>query len=118
MSHHADKPEGIEKYSRITTYQVAKLAEFLGKLRDTDDGDGSLLDHSLIYWGSGMSNANVHDRRDPPAVLVGGAHGKLKGNRHVAAKRDEPTANLLLAMAHMAGSEIESIGPSTGRLDI
>ena len=61
-----------------------------------------------------MSNGNEHDRSNPPAVLVGGAHGRLKGNRHVVAKKDEPTANLLLAMAHLAGAEIESLGPSTG----
>jgi Protein of unknown function (DUF1552) len=118
VSHHGDNPENIEKYSRIPTYQLVKLAEFLGKLEGTADGDGSLLDHSLIYWGSGMGNANVHDRRNPPAVLIGGAHGKLKGNRHVAANDDEPTANLLVALGQMAGAEIESIGESTGRLDI
>ena len=65
-----------------------------------------------------MSNGNVHDRSNPPAVLVGGAHGRLKGNRHVVAKEDEPTANLLLAMAHLAGAEIETLGPSTGLLDL
>jgi len=118
VSHHGDNPEKIEKYSRIPTYQIAKLAEFLGKLRDTADGDGTLLDHSLVYWGSGMGNANVHARHEPPAVLIGGAHGRLQGNRHVAAKQDEPTANLLVAIGQMAGAEIESIGESTGRLDI
>ena len=65
-----------------------------------------------------MSNGNAHDRNNPPAVMVGGADGRLKGNRHVAAKKDEPTANLLLAMAHLGGAEIESLGPSTGRLDL
>lgn len=118
LSHHGDKPEGIEKYSKITTYQIAKLAEFLGKLRSTPDGDGNLLDASLIYWGSGMSNANVHDRHNPPAVLIGGANGRLEGKRHIAAKENEPTANLLLAMGHLAGVELEAIGASTGRLDI
>ena len=72
----------------------------------------TLLDHSLLYWGSGMSNGNAHDRSNPPAVLVGGAHGRLKGNRHIVAKKDKPTANLLLAMAHLAGAEIEKVGPS------
>ena len=64
-----------------------------------------------------MSNGNLHDRSNPPAVLVGGAHGRLKGNRHIVAK-EEPTANLLLAMAHIAGAEIEKFGASTGRLDL
>ena len=94
-----------------------KFAEFLEKLKNTKDGDGNLLDHSLMYWGSGMSNGNAHDRSNPPAVLVGGAHGRMKGNRHIEAK-EQPTANLLLAMAHMAGVEIEKLGPSTGRMEI
>jgi len=118
VSHHGDKPEGIEKYSKIPTYQLAKMAEFLEKLRSTPDGDGTLLDSSLIYWGSGMSNANVHDRHNAPAVMVGGANGRLKGNRHIAAKEDEPTSNLLVAMANMAGAELDGIGESTGVLEI
>jgi len=118
VSHHGDKPEGIEKYAKITTYQIAKFAEFAGKLQATQDGDGTLLDSALLYWGSGMGNANVHDRHQPPAVMVGGANGGLKGNRHIAAKDDEPVANLLLAMADLAGAEVDSIGESTGRLAI
>src|SRR5262245_25164650 len=118
ISHHGNEPEKLAKYAKIGTYQIVKLAEFLDKLKATKDGDGTLLDHSLLYWGSGMSNGNAHDRSNPPAVVVGGACGALKGNRHVVAKKDEPTANLLLAMAHLAGAEIESLGPSTGRLDL
>ena len=118
ISHHGNDPEKLAKYAKIGTYQIVKFAEFLEKLKSTKDGDGTLLDHSLLYWGSGMSNGNEHDRSNPPAVLVGGANGRLKGNRHVVAKKDEPTANLLLAMAHVAGAEIEQLGPSTGRLDI
>ena len=63
-----------------------------------------------------MSNGNAHDRNNPPALLVGGANGKLQGNRHIVAKPKEPTANLLLALADLAGAEVESIGASTGRL--
>ena len=118
ISHHGNDAEKLAKYAKIGTYQIVKFAEFLEKLKATPDGDGNLLDHSLFYWGSGMSNGNEHDRSNPPAVLVGGAHGRLKGNRHVVAKKDEPTANLLLALAHLAGAEIESIGASTGRLDL
>jgi hypothetical protein len=118
VSHHGDKPEGIEKYARITTYQMVKLAEFLGKLQATQSGDSNLLDSSLIYWGSGMGNANVHDRHNPPAILLGGANGRVKGNRHIVSKENEPTANLLLAMADVAGAEVESIGESTGRFAI
>jgi Protein of unknown function (DUF1552) len=118
ISHHGNDAEKLAKYAKIGTYQIVKFAEFLEKLKSTKDGDGTLLDHSLLYWGSGMSNGNAHDRNNPPAVLVGSACNRLKGNRHVVAKTDEPTANLLLAMAHLAGSQIESLGPSTGRLDL
>jgi hypothetical protein len=118
ISHHGNDTDKLAKYAKLCTYQVVKFAEFVEKLKSTRDGDGTLLDHSLLYWGSGMSNGNAHDRSNPPAVLIGGAHGRLKGNRHVVAKKDEPTANLLLAMAHLAGAEIESLGPSTGRLDL
>ena len=117
ISHHGNDAEKLAKYAKIGTYQIVKFAEFLEKLKNTKDGDGNLLDHSLMYWGSGMSNGNAHDRSNPPAVLVGGAHGRMKGNRHIEAK-EQPTANLLLAMAHMAGVEIEKLGPSTGRMEI
>ncbi len=118
ISHHGNDAEKLAKYAKIGTYQIVKLGEFLDKLKATKDGDGNLLDHSMLYWGSGMSNGNQHDRNNPPAVLVGGAHGKLKGNRHVAAKQDEPTANLLLAMCQIAGAEIDKFGASTGKLDL
>jgi hypothetical protein len=118
ISHHGNDAEKIAKYAKIGMYQIAKFSEFVDKMKATPDGDGTLLDHSLLYWGSGMSNGNLHDRSNPPAVLMGGAHGRLIGNRHVAAKPDEPTANLLLAIAHLAGVEVESLGPSTGRLDL
>lgn len=117
MSHHGNDPEKMAKYAKIGTYHVQKLAEFIDKLKATPDGDGNLLDHSLIYFGSGMSNGNLHDRSNPPALLLGGAYGKLKGDRHIVAKKD-PTANLLLAIAHIYGAEIEKFGASTGRLDL
>ena len=84
----------------------AKLAEFIGKLKATADGDGSLLDRSLIYFGSGMGNGNAHDRNNAPAAVIGGANGRLKGNRHIAVENKEPTANLLLAFADMANAEV------------
>ena len=117
ISHHGNDAEKLAKYAKIGTYQMVKFAEFLEKARNTKDGDGNLLDHSLMYWGSGMSNGNAHDRSNPPAVLVGGAHGRMKGNRHLEAK-EQPTANLLLALAHIAGVEVEKLGPSTGRMEI
>src|SRR6266850_2230190 len=117
VSHHGNDAEKMTKYAKIATYQMVKLSEFLEKLRATPEGDGNLLDHSLIYFGSGMSNGNLHDRSNPPALLIGGAHGKLKGDRHIVAKK-EPTANLLLAIAHLYGAQIDKFGASTGRLDL
>ena len=86
ISHHGNDPEKLAKYAKIATYQIEKFAEFLDKLKATKEGDGNLLDHSVLYWGSGMSNGNAHDRNNPPAVIVGGANGRLKGNRHIVAK--------------------------------
>jgi hypothetical protein len=117
ISHHGNDAEKLAKYAKIATYHMVKLSEFFDKLKKTKDGDGNLLDHSLVYWGSGMSNGNVHDRNSPPAVLVGGANGRMKGNRHIVAK-DQPTSNLLLGMAHAGGAEIESLGASTGKIDL
>ncbi len=75
------RPREAERNTpRSAPTTIGKLAEFLDKLKATPDGDGTLLDHSLLYWGSGMSNGNAHDRNNPPALLVGGAHGRLKGN--------------------------------------
>ncbi len=118
ISHHGDTPEGIAKYAKLTTYHVAKLSEFIGKLQETKDGDASLLDRSVIYFGSGMGNGNAHDRNNPPVLLMGGANGKLKGNRHLKMENKEPTANLLLALGDLAGAEVPSIGKSTGRLSL
>jgi hypothetical protein len=117
VSHHGDNAEKMTKYAKIATYQMVKLSEFLEKLKATPDGNGTLLDHSLVYFGSGMSNGNAHDRSTPPALLLGGAYGKLKGDRHIVAKK-EPTANLLLAIAQLYGAQIDKFGASTGRLDI
>jgi len=115
ISHHGNDPEKMAKYAKIGTYHIVKYAEFLDKLKATKEGDGTLLDHTTTYFGSGMSNGNLHDRNSPPAVIVGG--NGMKGNRHIVAK-DMPTANLMLGLAHRGGVEIDSIGPSTGKIDI
>jgi hypothetical protein len=115
VTHHKNTEESIERYSRITTYQMQKFAEFVEKLRSTPEGDGNLLDSSLLYFGAGMSNGLEHDRHNVPALLVGRAGGRLEGNRHIKAPTDEPTSNLLLGMADIMGAEIDSIGISTNR---
>jgi hypothetical protein len=86
-SHHKNTPESLEQYARIGSYQMVKLAEFIEKLKTTPDGDGTLLDSSVIYFGAGMSNGLLHDRHNVPAALLGHANGRLQGNRHIARRR-------------------------------
>jgi hypothetical protein len=117
-SHHKNTTESLDLYARIGTYHMVKLAEFVDKLKSTPDGAGTLLDSSIIYFGAGMGNGLLHDRNNPPAALLGSAHGRLKGNRHIAVENKEPTSNLLLAMADKFGAEVDAIGVSTGRLHI
>jgi hypothetical protein len=118
VTHHKNTEESIAKYSRITTYQMQKFAEFVDRLSNTPDGDGSLLDSTLLYFGAGMSNGLEHDRRNVPALLVGGAGGRMQGNRHIQANEDEPTSNLLLGITDMMGAEIDTIGIATNRLTL
>jgi hypothetical protein len=117
-SHHKNTPESLDLYARITTYQTLKLAEFAQKLANTPEGDGTLLDSTLLYYGSGMSNGVLHDRHNVPAVMIGRAGGRLEGNRHIVANEDEPTSNLLVAIADLMGVEMDHIGDSTGRISI
>jgi hypothetical protein len=118
VSHHGDTPDGIAKYAKLTTYHVQRLADFIAKLQATPDGDATLLDRSVIYFGSGMGNGNAHDRNNPPVLLMGGANGKLKGGRHLKMENKEPTSNLLLALGDLAGAEVPQIGVSNGRLSL
>jgi hypothetical protein len=115
VSHHRNTDDSIERYSRITTYQMQKFADFVEKMRNTPDGDGNLLDSSILYFGAGMSNGLLHDRHNVPALLVGKANGRLQGNRHLQAKEGEPTSNLLLGIADLMGAEVETIGIADGR---
>jgi hypothetical protein len=94
------------------------LAYFLKKLESTPDGDGSLLDHSLILYGTNMGNSNQHQHYDVPHILAGGASGQLNGGRHLGyPSKTVPTGNLLLSILHMFGVEQDSIGDSTDRLE-
>ena len=115
-SHHGNEPVAMEKYTAIVSWHVDQFAKFVTKLAATPDGDGSLLDHTLLMLGSGMSNGNQHDRFTPPTVLVGGANGRLKGNNHVRVENREPSANLLVNVAEIFDVRLDKIGPSTGRL--
>ena len=98
MSHHGDNPENMAKYAKLCTWHVESVrAISLEKMRNTPDGDGNLLDHSLMMIGGGMSNGNIHSHMDVPIALVGGAGG-IKGNRHVAAPMGTPLSNLLVSI--------------------
>ena len=118
VSHHQNVPEQIEKHAKINTYHISLFAQFLDKLNKTQDGDGSLLDHSMILYGSGMSNGNVHSHDILPAVIVGGAAGKLKGNKHIKVPLMTPMANLLAGMLDRAGVKAEKMGDSTGMVNL
>ena len=103
---------------KLNTYHISLFGRFLDKLRSTPDGDGSLLDHSLILWGSGMSESNTHSRLDIPTMLVGGGAGALKGNRHIQAAKQTPLANLMVSIANKFGVEMDKFGISTGSVEI
>jgi hypothetical protein len=115
-SHHQNNAARLENLTKINTYHVSLVAHLLERLRATPDGDGNLLDHSLILYGSGMSNSNVHNHSPLPILVAGGAAGKLKGGRHVKYPENTPMSNLLLTILNKAGVPQESVGDSTGLL--
>src|SRR5688572_9179156 len=116
-SHHGEDPRRINDLSKVNQYHVKMLAHFIGKLARTADGDGTLLDHSLVLYGSNMGNSNQHLHHDVPHVLVGGLHGKLKGGRHLAFPTKEvPTGNLLASVLDKFGIPAERFGDGTGKL--
>jgi hypothetical protein len=117
VSHHGEDPRLIAQLSKINQYHVKMLAHLVARLAATADGDGTLLDRSLVLYGSNMGNSNQHVHYDVPHVLVGGADGKLRGGRHLAyPTRQVPTGNLLLSILDAFGIEQERLGDSTGRL--
>jgi hypothetical protein len=117
ISHHGNRPEKIAGHAKINNYHVQLFAKFIERLRSTPDGDGSLLDHSLIIYGSGMSNGNGHTPSPLPFAMVGGLNGKVKGNRHLVLT-EQPSANVMLTLAHLYGAPIDSFGVSTGPVEL
>jgi hypothetical protein len=118
ISHHANNPERVAAHATVNTHHVELFAKFLERLRETPDGDGSLLDHSMILYGSGMGNGNVHAADPLPLVIVGGAAGTIKGDRHVVAKPHSPNANLLLSVTQKFGVPMETFGVSTSIVEL
>jgi hypothetical protein len=117
ISHHQGDPAKVEKLIKIDELHVSMFAYLLKKLKETPDGDGSLLDHSLILFGSSLSESNIHTHDDLPIVLAGTAGGRIKGNRHLVYPRETPLNNLFLNMLDAADvPQVQGFGDSTGRL--
>ena len=117
VSHHGEDPRQIGLLSKINQYHVKMVAHLVDKLSKTQDGNGTLLDQSLVLYGSNMGNSNQHVHYDVPHVLVGGLNGKLKGNRHIAyPTKTVPTGNLLLTVLDKFGISQDKIGDSEGKL--
>jgi hypothetical protein len=119
LSHHSEIPAKLERLSVLNAYHARTiLGHFLERLSTTPDGDGTLLDHSLVLYGSGMSNSNQHDHDPLPILLAGGASGRLSGGRHIRAGKGTPLANVLVAMLDKLGIPAESFADSTGFVSI
>ena len=117
-SHHSNNRANMDRFALINKYHVEMLAYYLNKLKATPDGDGNLLDHSMVLYGSSMSNGNQHDHDPLPVVLAGGAAGQLKGGRHMQYAPHTPMSNLLLSMLDKLGIPADQHGDSTGKLEI
>jgi hypothetical protein len=117
LTHHGNDPAKIARMAKINQFHVSLFAEFLAKMKATPDGDGSLLDHSLYLYGSGIGNPNVHDHTNLPILIAGGAAGGMKGNRHIKYDKPTPLANLHLTLLDKVGVHLDSFADSTGKLD-
>jgi len=113
LSQHGDNPTQMARYAKVNTYEAELFAAFLKSLRDTPEADGTLFDHSLLLFGAGLSNSNLHTHYDLPLALFGGA---FTGGRHLVYPKDTPMTNLLLTMLDKGGVPAETLGDSTGRL--
>ena len=116
LSHHGNNPDKVALHAKLNVHHMKLFASFLAKLRSTPDGDGSLLDHSLILYGSGMSDGNKHSPEPLPLVAIGGGVGT--GHRHIKAPESSPTGNLWLSIAEKFGVTLDSFGVSTGRVEL
>lgn len=116
LSHHGDNLAKIARMAKINTFHVSLFAEYLEKLQNTKEGNGSLLDNVLLMYGSGIGNPNVHDHTNLPIIVAGGGSGGLKGNRHIRYDNPTPLANLHLTLLDKVGVKIDSFGDSTGKI--
>ena len=117
LTHHGNNPDKIAKVAKINRFHVSLFAEFLEKMRSIPEGDGTLLDHSLYLYGSGMGDPNVHDHQNLPILVAGGAAGNMQGGRHIQFKRPTALANLHLTLLDKVGAPLESFADSDGKID-
>ncbi len=117
LTHHGNDPAKVARMARINTFHVSLFAEFLAKLAAIPEGNGSLLDHSLYLYGSGMGNPNLHDHVNLPILVAGGAAGKMRGGRHIRYARPTPLANLHLTLLDKVGVGLDSFADSQGKVD-
>jgi hypothetical protein len=118
LSHHRGVGSKISDVAKINAYHVHTFGYLLEKLDSIKDGDGTLLDHSMILYGSGIGDGNLHDHVNLPVLVAGGGVGRLEGGRHLAYADNEPMTNLLLALLDKAGVPVDELGDSTGPLDV
>ena len=117
LTHHRDDPEKIAKMARINRFHVSLFADFLEKLKSTPEGNGSLLDHSIYLYGSGMGNPNVHDHVNLPILVAGGGAGQLKGGHHIKYAEPTPLANLHLTLLEKVGVRLDAFADSQGKVE-
>jgi hypothetical protein len=117
LSHHGNDPAKIARMAKINQFHVSLFAEYIAKLKAVQDGDGSLLDHSLILYGSGIGNPNVHDHTNLPILVAGGAATGMKGNRHIKYTKPKPLANLHLTLLDKVGVHLDKFADSQGKVD-
>ena len=116
-THHGNNPKKLAKVAKINQFHVSLFAEFLQKMAMTPEGNGSLLDHSLYMYGSGMGDPDAHDHTDLPILVAGGAAGNMQGNRHLKFPTHTPLANLHLTLLNKVGLELDSFADSTEMVD-
>jgi len=116
LSHHGNDPAKIERMSKVNAFHVSLFAEYLAKLKATPEGNGNLLDHSLILYGSGIGNPNIHDHTNLPILIAGGSATGMKGNRHIKYSKPTPLANLHLTLLDKVGVKLDSFGDSAGKI--
>jgi len=117
LTHHGNNPEKIARMAKINAFHVSLFAYFLEKLKATPEGDGSLLDHTVYLYGSGMGNPNVHDHMNLPILVAGGGVGAIKGGRHIKYAEQTPLANLHLTLLEKAGVRMDAFADSKGKVD-